>query len=114
MALAGHHPPLLIRPDGEPQALGRSGTLLGAVDPIRVHEVEAELHRDETLLLYTDGVVDAGRPHRPLGERGLVELCRQVAGRPLGAMLEHVRSATVDHAGGALRDDLALLAVRLR
>ena len=70
---------------------GPRRALLGAVDPIRVHEVEAELHRDETLLLYTDGVVDAGRPHRPLGERGLVELCRQVAGRPLGAMLERVQ-----------------------
>jgi PAS domain S-box-containing protein len=114
IALGGHHPPLLIGARDAVSPIGRAGTLLGAVDPIDVHETTAELRHGETLLLYTDGVIDAGRPLRPLGDHGLIDLCAGGANRPLGELLEHIRDETVSRAGGSLRDDVALLAVRLR
>ena len=46
------------------------GTLLGVIDPISIHETNARLSAGQTLILYTDGVTDAGRPDRPLGASG--------------------------------------------
>ncbi len=114
VTLAGHPPPLLISPDGEARLIGRPGTLLGVLDPISVTEDQVELGAGETLLLYTDGVPDAGLAgEEALGERGLIELCRQAATLTLAELLEHIEQAAVQHAQGGLRDDLALLGVRL-
>jgi serine phosphatase RsbU (regulator of sigma subunit) len=62
-----------------------------------------------TLLLYTDGVTDAGRPNVELGEAGLLELCRQAPRLDLDSLLEHIEDVALEHAKLGLRDDLALL-----
>ena len=113
VALAGHLPPLRIDRDGVTTPLGRPGTLLGVIDPIEISETEAELRPGDTLLLYTDGVPEAGRSSRQLGEQGLRELCAQLAQLPLRELLLHIESAALARAEGRLRDDIALLAVRL-
>jgi serine phosphatase RsbU (regulator of sigma subunit) len=113
VALAGHPPPLLIDPDGRARPIGQPGTLLGMLDSIEFTETGAELRPGETLLLYTDGVVEAGRPHDQLGEEGLMELCRQAPTLSLGALLELIEDAALERAEASLRDDLALLGLRL-
>jgi PAS domain S-box-containing protein len=112
IALAGHPPPLLIDRDGQAQLVGRSGTLLGVLDPVEIVETEAQLDHGGTLLLYTDGVTDAGRPNASLGEAGLIELCRQAPLLDLDSLLEHIEDVALDHAELGLRDDLALLGLR--
>jgi PAS domain S-box-containing protein len=114
VALAGHPPPLLIGPDGAAQQIGRHGTLLGVLDPISVSEDHAELDAGETLLLYTDGVPDAGiAGEQPLGEDGLMELCRRAPELSLASFLEHVEHVALDGAKGTLRDDIALVGARV-
>ena len=113
IALAGHQPPLLIDRDGAVTPLGEPGTLLGVVDPIDIVERDAELHAGQTLLLYTDGVTEAGRAGGQLGEQGLRGLCAQTAHLALDGVLEHIEHAVLERAMGRLRDDIALLAVRL-
>jgi PAS domain S-box-containing protein len=113
VALAGHHPPLLVDRHGEATQIGLPGTLLGVLDPIEIAESEAELQDGQTLLLYTDGVSEAGRSDEPLGEDGLRELCRQAPSLSLPALLRHIEHAALERAEGKLRDDIALLAVRL-
>jgi serine phosphatase RsbU (regulator of sigma subunit)/PAS domain-containing protein len=113
IALAGHPPPLLIRGDGDVEQVGRIGTILGVIDPVSVEESEIALQPGETLLLYTDGVIEAGRPSDLLGEDGLLELCAAAPGLPLGSFLEHIERAALGRAEGRLRDDIALLAFRL-
>ncbi|HTB50778.1 MAG TPA: GAF domain-containing SpoIIE family protein phosphatase, partial [Solirubrobacteraceae bacterium] len=112
VALAGHPPPLLIDRDGQAQLIGRPGTLLGVLDPIEIVETRAELRDGETLLLYTDGVTDAGRPNVELGEAGLIELCRQAPRLDLESLLEYIEDVALEHAKLGLRDDLALLGLR--
>ncbi|HTR89143.1 MAG TPA: SpoIIE family protein phosphatase [Solirubrobacteraceae bacterium] len=114
VALAGHPPPLLIGADGETAAVGETGTLLGALDPVEIVERELELRAGETLLLYTDGVPEAGRAEGALGEEGLRELCRGSGGIPLAELLERIERAALRRAAGRLRDDLAMLAIRGR
>ncbi|HEY5192507.1 MAG TPA: SpoIIE family protein phosphatase [Solirubrobacteraceae bacterium] len=112
VALAGHPPPLLIDSEGEATLIGRPGTLLGVLDPIEITETQAELSPGETLLLYTDGVPDAGRPSAQLGEDGLIRLCRVAPRLNLDGLLEHIESVALEHAKHGLRDDLALLGLR--
>ncbi len=114
VALAGHPPPLLIDSSGEARQIGRCGTVLGVLDPISVREDQTELGAGETLLLYTDGVPDAGlRAEGLLGEQGLIELCRQAPTLALPELLEHIERSALKHAEGNLRDDLALLGVHI-
>jgi PAS domain S-box-containing protein len=113
IALAGHHPPLIVDRDGQARPVGRPGTLLGVLDPIEITESEAALKAGQTLLLYTDGVSEAGRSINPLGEEGVVELCRRSPELGLAELLEHVESAALERAEGKLRDDIALLAARI-
>ena len=113
VALAGHPPPLLIDGDGEPRQIGRPGTLLGVLDPIEITEIKTDLSPGETLLLYTDGVPDAGRPNAQLGEEGLAELCRRAPRLALDGLLEYIEDVALEHAKQGLRDDLALLALRI-
>jgi serine phosphatase RsbU (regulator of sigma subunit) len=112
VSLAGHQRPLLISRGGEVSQLGRPGTLLGVIDPIEIIESDAELLAGETLLLYTDGVVEAGRRNGGLAERGLSELCREAPGLELTQLLKRIETEVLRQAGGTLRDDIALLAVR--
>ena len=113
VALAGHPPPLLIGTDGTVRQAGIPGTLLGVVDPVRINECDVELAPEETLLLYTDGVPDAGHAREALGEEGLMELCRDGARLALPDLLERIEHVALQRAQGTLRDDVALLGLRL-
>ncbi|HEY2140571.1 MAG TPA: SpoIIE family protein phosphatase [Solirubrobacteraceae bacterium] len=113
IALAGHPSPLLIDSDGRIEPVGDSGTLLGVVDPVSFAESEVELHDGDTLLLYTDGVSEAGAPEKPLGEDGLSELCANGSSTELSELLLHVERAAVARTDGPLRDDIALLGLRI-
>lgn len=113
VALGGHPPPLLLDGAGRARRLGEPGTLLGVLDPVEIHEREERIGPGETLLMYTDGVPEARRDGEQLGEQGLIDLCRLAPTLTLEALLERIERGAVEHAGGKLRDDLALLALRL-
>ncbi|MHB1469556.1 MAG: SpoIIE family protein phosphatase [Solirubrobacteraceae bacterium] len=113
VALAGHPQPLLIGTDGWARPIGRHGTLLGVVEPLRVEERSATLSEGESLLLYTDGVAEAGRSHGTLSEQGLIELCAAGRELSLSALLASVEEAALLRATGPRRDDIALMGVRL-
>jgi PAS domain S-box-containing protein len=112
VTLAGHPPPLIVSPGGAIQQAGQIGTLLGAIETVSVQECEALLRHRETLLLYTDGVIDAGASNDPVGEDGLRELCARAGSLALGELLTGIEQAALERSQGLLRDDLALLAVR--
>jgi PAS domain S-box-containing protein len=114
VALAGHPQPLLIGADGACTKLGRPGTLLGVIDPIEINEVAVDLRAGETLLLYTDGLPEAGRAGSQLEEPDVHALCAEAARQPtLSGVLEQVERGALEHADGGLRDDIALLALRI-
>lgn len=113
VVLAGHQPPLLIDPDGTSAPIGEPGTMLGVIDPLELVERDTELRTGQTLLLYTDGVSDAGqRLGSPLRESGVAELSRLAPQRSLEGLLEHIEQAARARSNGRLRDDVALLAIR--
>jgi serine phosphatase RsbU (regulator of sigma subunit) len=114
IALAGHLPPLIVAPDGDTRAAGELGTLLGLIEAVTISSHQARLQPGETLLLYTDGVPEAGDAAARLGEDGLRRLAREAAGLSPARMLEHIERGAIEHAAGHPQDDIALLALRMR
>jgi serine phosphatase RsbU (regulator of sigma subunit) len=111
---AGHLPPVLIPVDGGAQLLERTPErVLGVgVDVVRTDH-ELTLRPGDTLLLYTDGLVE--RRNAPLDD-GLDRLVEelQVLGRePLDQLCDELLADLDDLDGGRVDDDVALLAIRV-
>ena len=113
-ASAGHCPPWIFG-GGAPETLRAGGKPLGLFPPAlfdaSLVEHEVPLEPGRTLLLYTDGLVEAMDPEgRQLGEAAVAGI---LAARKDGAAaVEALRSAVHRHRGGReATDDLTLLAV---
>jgi serine phosphatase RsbU (regulator of sigma subunit) len=111
MALGGHPPPLLLRADGEIEAPGDFGVLLGILEDASLHDAEFILKPRDLMLLYTDGVTEAGPREAPFGQGGLSALIRGLAGRTPEQIVDAVEQAVVGAQVGEPRDDIALLAL---
>jgi serine phosphatase RsbU (regulator of sigma subunit) len=59
VALGGHPPPLALRRGGRVDSIGEPGTLLGALPSPVVSEVQTTLAPGESLVLYTDGMLES-------------------------------------------------------
>ncbi len=80
------------------------------LDDPHVHDVETDLEPGDTLLLYTDGLTEAGAPARTLSTEDVAELLR-AARAPTAAetVSELPRRAPRARAAGVVRDDVAVL-----
>ena len=108
---AGHEPPLVCNRKGEICALATGGTMLG-VSPSGsacMMDYWIDFLPGDTLLLYTDGVVEARRDREFYGrerlEAGLLSLSQTSAESCVNAIFHSVRH----FAANQLRDDVALL-----
>ena len=111
LACGGHPLPFVVRPDGQVDAVGRLGTLLGTdIDPL-LADVTVELEMGDVLVLYTDGVTEVRR-HRTevFGTRELTELLSTCGGLEPAQVAERVEDAVLAASDGRLRDDVAILA----
>ena len=111
LALGGHPPPLVLRADGELEAPGTFGVLLGTLDDPPVFDTEFALGPGDLMLLYTDGVTEAGPRDAPFGQRGLTNLVATLADRSPEQIVDAVEQAVVSAQAGEPRDDIALLAL---
>lgn len=113
MTVCGHPPPLLLRHGrvtsiASPYTAPPLGTWELGPDSRTMHAFS--FLAGDTLLLYTDGVVEARDPGRvfyPLEER--VALCAKCSPPTL---VHHVRQDLLAHTDGALGDDAAILAIQ--
>ena len=111
VALGGHPPPLVLHPDGRVEDPGRFGAILGVIPDPPLPDREFVLAPGDTMVLYTDGVTEAGPRSDPIGERGLAELLSTHAGADPERLLDAVEEAVVTAQPGEPRDDIALLAL---
>ncbi|UKJ63228.1 SpoIIE family protein phosphatase [Cellulosimicrobium cellulans] len=108
---AGHPAPLVLRADGSVETLDAPADLmLGVLPGTARHDHRARLAHGDTLLLYTDGLVE---------RRGTSYAERLAAAR--AALAEHTTTATsalpdalVRRLVSDQRDDVAVLALRVR
>ncbi|GAB3256454.1 GAF domain-containing SpoIIE family protein phosphatase [Kineosporia babensis] len=110
-ANAGHPAPLVVQADGRTRLLDEpSDLLLGIPFDLRRHTHQTELAPGDTLVLYTDGLIE--RPGRTLSH-GQEALCRSASEhyqRPAQEMLDHILRDLITNAPD---DDCAVLVIRL-
>jgi PAS domain S-box-containing protein len=109
-ASAGHPPPVHVR-EGGARTLG-GGTVLGALHDARVVRHDAPFALGDTLVFCTDGWLEAGPPFEHRDPVELAELAEYLAPLALEEMTARLRGDAVTRAGGELRDDIVLLALR--
>ena len=109
VACGGHPTPRILRANGVVEAFGAHGTVLGVTASITLENHTTLLRRGDALILYTDGLTHAAAPFSWTPEQ-LHTVIAGAVGRTAGGIIEDIAS-TVE---GPLRDDLALLAIRVR
>jgi PAS domain S-box-containing protein len=111
VSCGGHPLPLVVRADGRPEELGVPGTLLGLVAHPELQDRAADLNSGDTLILYTDGLTEAGAPEQVWTPEELAAVAGATAGASPAATVDHLLATTVDPVPTA-RDDVAVLALR--
>jgi serine phosphatase RsbU (regulator of sigma subunit) len=109
VALGGHPLPMVLRKDGRVDSIGEPGTLLGVLPSPILADTDARLAVGDSLILYTDGVLDV----RDAGERGdpdwLADQLAAHAGKSADEIAEGLSQAAIRRHGGEPRDDIAIL-----
>jgi serine phosphatase RsbU (regulator of sigma subunit)/PAS domain-containing protein len=113
LASAGHPPALVRRAGGTVEVVEVPGIVLGAVATTRVGERRVDLHPGDTVVFYTDGVLEARGPDGLFGQDRLVELLGSVDTGDPGLLVERVRDAVAAYQIGPIADDLAVLALHV-
>ena len=112
VCLGGHPPPILLRPDGGVEPVGRAGSLLGAFDDIDLDEVAVPLRPGEAIVLYTDGITEARSGAGPFfGDDRLVASLAGASGSAHD-VAEHLAAEALGFQDGIARDDIAVLVLR--
>ena len=109
---AGHPAPRIVLPDGSTRPLEAHGLVLG-IDPGQEYEESrADLPPGGSLVLYTDGVVEARRNGELYGDDRLDSLLAERRELPARALAVAVAEDAREFAGGDLSDDLAVVVIR--
>lgn len=114
-ANAGHNPPYLVKGNGKVSAFAKSDDLVLGVQPGLEYESRySVLAPGDTVVLYTDGVVDAADCHGTrFGDGRLTKALKAVPGDSASATIGGLLNEVAAHADGARQaDDITTLAVR--
>jgi sigma-B regulation protein RsbU (phosphoserine phosphatase) len=117
-ASAGHNPPLLYRrTKNEIAWLKPNGAAIGLMDDYRVQLESLQLQEGDTLLLYTDGIVEALnlQGNQQFGYDRLAEFVQQNQGLPANELTQRIRQALNDFTqSNVLADDITLIVCKVR
>ena len=114
VASGGHPCPRVLRATGLVETLGAPGTALGIVDKVRLEDRVTRLAGGDALILYTDGLTEAGAPKRVWTPSQLDAVVGSARQQPPQAIVETLARAALGDPPAPLRDDIALLALRVR
>jgi serine phosphatase RsbU (regulator of sigma subunit)/anti-sigma regulatory factor (Ser/Thr protein kinase) len=107
---AGHLPPLLIEPDGEPRLLEQThGPPVGVRTGHSYQAWRYPFPTGSRLLLYTDGLIERREESIDEGFQRLISATRSAARRTDSSLADRVYRALLDET--PLEDDVALLAI---
>ncbi len=112
-AVAGHPPPIILRSDWSVELLETSGPLLGVFAQAKWQAREFSLRAGDMLIFYTDGVTEASRTTLLEPSRMGTLLAASAAGQGADVMADAVVALSRTRGGGLLRDDVAVVVVRV-
>jgi serine phosphatase RsbU (regulator of sigma subunit) len=110
-ASAGHPPPLLLTESGTSFLTPAAGAMLGAHPSTPYGTVRTPLRAGQTLLLYTDGLIERRDRDLDTGSALLADATHDLGGLPLDAVCDTLLSRLLPDQ--AHEDDVCLLTLRL-
>ena len=109
----GHVAPLLLRRSGRIDRLEPTATMLGAFQEWTCTEDEAELFPGDVLVLYSDGVTEAGiESGKEFGEVRLARVVRDNVSQPAAALVQAIVDTVAGFSAGARSDDVTVVGIR--
>lgn len=116
LATGGHPAPMVLRSGGQVEEVTVPGTVVGILPDARFGRTTITLRPGEMLLLYSDGVTEAGHPgadgSEQFGSARLAACLRDCAGMTAQAVASRVERTIAGWLGRNDGDDLAVLALR--
>jgi PAS domain S-box-containing protein len=112
LSCAGHPQPLLLGRDGSVRPVGEHGTAVGLVEHPRLADVTFTIDPGHTLVLFTDGVVEARSAEGRFADGVLEAALASCAGQPAEEVADAIERTLLEFVGGRPRDDTALLVIR--
>lgn len=109
---AGHPPAVLMGSDGSQRTLEDPDPPCGVFPGHPFHQGAEPFLPGDTLVAYTDGLIEARRQGRELGEEGLRAALAAAAGAGPAGLARAAHAAARDWSGGRLLDDVAVAVVR--
>lgn len=111
---AGHNPPMVIRRDGSIIWLETGGAPVGMFPDSTYREGCVQLHPDDLVLAYTDGVIEAANP---AGEEWGVDGLRRAAAKSdaqcAEAVVEAIFTSMDEFSRGSQTDDATVVVLRV-
>ena len=108
----GHPSPMIRRASGYTELVYLDGTLLGIFDNAHFTSTTVSLHPGDTLILVTDGVIEARRDGAIFDTDGVEAVLSRPAESAKATVLA-LEAAVLAHTGGVLGDDMAALVLRV-
>jgi len=111
---AGHNPPLLMDAAGEARFIESGGVPLGMFRDTRYYAHYLTIEPGQLLLLYTDGVTEAGSPAgEEYGTERLVRAARDGRHLSARALIDFIYADMIDWTGGlGATDDITFFVVK--
>lgn len=113
---AGHNYPLLLHADGSVERLDKGGMILGVMRSTLPYEQGLiQLHRDDLLVLFTDGVSEAmTKDSVEYGEERLEQLLPSICHLAAQEITDAIYKDVQQHAKGAPQsDDITMMVVKI-
>ena len=112
-ANAGHEQPICYsHAEGFATTLDVTGPALGLISGARYLEHEVQLSQGDMVLLYTDGVTDAGSGADRMGHESVLQVIENQAGKTAQYICDLILNEAARYADGKLGDDAAMLLIR--
>lgn len=111
---AGHPPPCICHNNTAVFMPTSQAVPLGVLPDTRYQTTQVSSNETCSIFMYSDGLIEA-RPEggEPFGEQKLIEILGDRCCDAAQQVVNDVLQAAVDYSGGELRDDIAMVAVRL-
>jgi serine phosphatase RsbU (regulator of sigma subunit) len=113
LACGGHPLPVLLRADGTLRTVGTPGTLMGVFPQPSLTDRTIALNPGDSVIFYTDGVIDARGDEGPFGEERMLEVIARCNGMSAQEIADELARAALDWENGHPRDDIAVVALKV-
>lgn len=111
----GHEPALVRRTSGAIDQLPSCGPPLGVAEKFTYSDSQARFDSGDALLLYTDGLSEAGPSHRDLlGVDRLADLLASCPANDPATIVRNIVEGAQAHAQGGFRDDVCIVGLVMR